>query len=145
MKAGMEKGFKDFGIDGKVIVPSESTTQEQADLLIKTYKEKPDVIITAPISSSISQTLETFTDVPILLVNNDISIKNKTAYIGTNNLELGKKAGAFLASQLQPENKIAVIGGDLSNSVFRERSEGAKISLQNAGIKIALCKIRDTK
>ena len=61
MKAGMEKGFKDFDIDGKVIVPSESTTQEQADLLIKTYKEKPDVIITAPISSSVSPTLETFT------------------------------------------------------------------------------------
>ncbi|MDR7077318.1 ribose transport system substrate-binding protein [Neobacillus niacini] len=140
MKAGMEKGFKDFGINGKVLVPSESTTQEQVDLLIKTYKEKPDVIITAPISSSVSPTLETFKDVPILLVNTDIPIKNKTAYIGTNNLELGKKAGAFLASQLQPGNKIAILGGDLSNSVFEERIEGAKISLPNAGIKIAYIK-----
>src|SRR3982750_4401355 len=104
MKAGMEKGFKDFGIDGKVLVPSEPTAQKQEDLLIRTYKEKPDVIITAPIGSSVSPTLETFTDVRILLVNTDIPIKNKTAYIGTNNLELGKKAGAFLASQLQPGN-----------------------------------------
>ena len=140
MRAGMEKGFKDFDIDGKVMVPSESTTQGQADLLMKTYKEKPDVIITAPIGSSVSPTLESFTDVPILLVNNDIPMKNKTAYIGTNNLELGKKAGAFLASQLQPGNKIAILGGELSNSVFRERIEGAKISLQNAGIKIAYLK-----
>ena len=75
-----------------------------------------------------------------MLVNNDIPIKNKTAYIGTNNLELGKKAGAFLASQLQPGNKIAIIGGDLSISVFEERIEGATISLQNAGIKIAYIK-----
>jgi ribose transport system substrate-binding protein len=138
MKAGMEKGFKDFGINGKVIVPNESTTEEeQAELLRKTYKEKPDVIITAPIGSSVSPTLETFTDVPILLVDTDLPIKNKTAYIGTNNLELGKKAGAFLASQLQPGNKIAVIGGDLSFPVFKERIDGAKISLLNAGINIA--------
>lgn len=140
MKAGIEKGFKDFDIDGKVIFPSESTTQEQADLLMKTYKEKPDVIIAAPISSYVGPTIETFTDIPILLVNNEIPMKNKTAYIGTNNLDLGKKAGAFLASQLQPGNKIAILGGDLSNYVFRERIEGAKISLQNAGIKIAYVK-----
>jgi ribose transport system substrate-binding protein len=136
MKAGIEKGFKDFDIDGKVMVPSDSTAQEQADLLMKAHKEKPDVIITAPISSSVRPTLETFTDVPVLLVDTDLPIKNKTAYIGTDNLDLGKKAGAFLASQLQPGNKIAIIAGDLSFSVFKERIDGATISLQNAGIKI---------
>jgi ribose transport system substrate-binding protein len=140
MKAGIEKGFKDFDIDGKVMVPSDATAQEQADLLMKAYKEKPDVIITAPISSSVSPTVETFTDVPILLVDTDLPIKNKTAYIGTDNLDLGKKAGAFLASQLQPGDNIAILGGDLSNFVFGERIDGATISLRNAGIKIAYIK-----
>ncbi|MEH6996310.1 substrate-binding domain-containing protein [Neobacillus drentensis] len=140
MKAGIEKGFKDFDIDGKVMVPTDSTAQEQADLLMKAYKEKPDAIITAPISLSVKSTLETFTDVPVLLVDTDLPIKNKTAYIGTDNLELGKKAGAFLASQLQPGNKIAIIAGDLSFSVFKERIEGATISLRNAGIQIAYLK-----
>jgi ribose transport system substrate-binding protein len=140
MKAGIEKGFKDFDIDGKVMVPTDSTAQEQADLLMKAYKEKPDVIITAPISLSVKPTLETFKDVPVLLVDTDLPIKNKTAYIGTDNLDLGKKAGAFLASQLQPGNKIAIIAGDLSFSVFKDRIEGATISLRNAGIQIAYLK-----
>jgi ribose transport system substrate-binding protein len=140
MKAGIEKGFKDFDIDGKVMVPSDATAQEQADLLMKAYKEKPDVIITAPISLSVSPTLKTFTNVPVLLVDTDLPLKNKTAYIGTDNLDLGKKAGAFLASQLQPGDKIAIIGGDLSFSVFKERVDGATTSLQNAGIKIAYLK-----
>jgi ribose transport system substrate-binding protein len=140
MKAGIEKGFKDFDIDGKVMVPSESTAQEQADLLMKAYKEKPDVIITAPISLSVKPTLETFTDIPVLLVDTDLPIENKTAYIGTDNLDLGKKAGAFLASQLQPGNKIAIIAGDLSFSVFKDRTDGATISLRNAGIQIAYLK-----
>jgi ribose transport system substrate-binding protein len=137
MKSGMEKGFKDFGIDGKVMEPSEATPQEQVELLMKTYKEKPDLIITAPYSSSVGPTLETLTDIPILLVDTDLTIKNKTAYIGTDNDDLGKKAGAFLASQLQPGDKVAIIGGDLSFPVFRERVEGATHSLRNAGIKIA--------
>jgi ribose transport system substrate-binding protein len=140
MKAGVEKGFKDFDIDGKVIVPSATTPQKQVELLMKTYKEKPDLIITAPYSSSVGPTLETFTDIPILLVDTDLTIKNKIAYIGTDNDDLGKKAGAFLASQLQPGDKVAILGGDLSFSVFRERVEGATHSLQNAGIEIAFTK-----
>jgi ribose transport system substrate-binding protein len=140
MKAGMEKGFKDFGINGKVMVPSEASPQKQVELLIKTYKEKPDIIITAPYSSFVRPTLETLTDIPILLVDTDLTMKNKTAYIGTDNNDLGKKAGAFLASQLQPGDKVAIIGGDTSFPVFRQRLEGAAVSLQNAGIKISSTK-----
>lgn len=140
MKAGMEKGFKDFGFDGKVMVPSEASPQKQVELLIKTYKEKPDIIITAPYSSFVRPTLETLTDIPILLVDTDLTMKNKTAYIGTDNNDLGKKAGAFLASQLQPGDKVAIIGGDTSFPVFRQRLEGAADSLQNAGIKISITK-----
>jgi ribose transport system substrate-binding protein len=140
MKAGIEKGFKDFGIDGKVLVPKEASPKEQVELLKQTYNEKPDIIITAPYSSSVGQTLETFTDIPILLVDTNLTMKNKTAYIGTDNNDLGKKAGAFLASQLQPGDKVAIIGGDISFSVFRERVDGASQSLKNAGMEIAYTK-----
>jgi ribose transport system substrate-binding protein len=140
MKAGIEKGFKDFGINGKVMEPSDATPKKQMELLSKAYKEKPDVIITAPYSSSVGPTLETFTDIPILLIDTDLTIKNKTAYIGTDNNDLGKKAGAFLASQLQPGDKVAIMSGDISFSVFRERVDGATVSLQNAGIEVAYTK-----
>jgi ribose transport system substrate-binding protein len=140
MKAGIEKGFKDFGIDGKVLIPKEASPKEQVELLKQTYNEKPDIIITAPYNSSVGPTLETFTDIPILLVDTNLTIKNKTAYIGTDNNDLGKKAGAFLASQLQPRDKVAIIGGDISFSVFRERVDGASQSLKNAGMEIAYTK-----
>jgi ribose transport system substrate-binding protein len=140
MRAGIEKGFKDFGIDGKVLVPKEASPKEQLELLTKTYKEKPDIIITAPYSTIVGPRLETFTDIPILLIDTDLAIKNKTAYIGTDNNDLGVKAGAFLASQLQPGDKVAMIGGDISFSVFRERLDGASQSLKNAGMEIAYTK-----
>lgn len=140
MKAGLEKGFKDFGIDGKIVIPSEATPKKQVELLKKTYSEKPDMIITAPHSKSVYPTLKTFTDIPILLVDTDLPLKNKTAYIGTDNTDLGKKAGAFLASQLQPGDKVAIIGGGLNFPVFMERVKGAAFSLQKAGIEIVATK-----
>lgn len=97
MKTGIEKGFEDFGINGKIMEPSDATPKKQMELLSKIYKEKPDVIITAPYSSSVGPTLETLTDIPILLIDTDLTIKNKTAYIGTDNDDLGKKAGAFFS------------------------------------------------
>lgn len=140
VRAGAEKGFKDFGIDGKVIAPHDGSADEQRKLLEATYLENPDVLIVAPINSSIIPTLTKFTEhkeYPVLLVDHDDHWGDKTAYIGTNNLDLGKKAGAFLSSQLQPGDKVAIIGGDLSISVFRERVKGAKLSLQDAGIVLA--------
>jgi ribose transport system substrate-binding protein len=143
VKAGTEKGFKDLGIDGKVIAPADGSAKEQGKLLEMTYKEKPDVLIVAPVDSTVIPLLDKYTEkkIPVLLVDQNEPWPNKTSYIGTNNVDLGKKAGSLLSSQLQPGNKVAIIGGDLSISVFRERVNGAKMALKNAGIIIAAEKV----
>ncbi|MBT2730167.1 sugar ABC transporter substrate-binding protein [Bacillus sp. ISL-75] len=144
IKAGAEKGFRDFGIDGKVIAPRNESAEEQRRLLEKTYQENPDVLIVAPTDSTVLPLLEKFTDIkktPVLLVDNDFPLENKTSYIGTDNVDLGKKAGSLLASQLQPGNKVAIIGGDFSISVFRERMNGAEMAFKDAGIILAAEKV----
>ncbi|MBD1381742.1 type 1 periplasmic-binding domain-containing protein [Metabacillus arenae] len=46
VKAGAEKGFRDFDIDGKVIAPSnEDEVNGQEKILKNVLKEKPDVLI----------------------------------------------------------------------------------------------------
>ncbi|MDQ0199420.1 sugar ABC transporter substrate-binding protein [Neobacillus ginsengisoli] len=144
VKAGAEKAFKDFGIDGKVIGPSDGSAKEQGRLLEKTYKENPKVLITAPVDSSVIPILDKYTvnkKIPVLLVDQDEPWKNKTSYIGTDNVELGKRAGSLLGTQLQPGDKVAIIGGDLSISVFKERVNGAKMALKDAGIIVAAEKV----
>ncbi|MBZ5753489.1 sugar ABC transporter substrate-binding protein [Metabacillus rhizolycopersici] len=142
IEAGAEKGFKDFGIDGKVIAPKDGTAEEQSDLLENVLKENPDVLVVSPrYSPVIIPKLESFVgnNIPVLLIDTDDSWGNKTAYIGTNNLELGKMAGALLGSQLQPRDKVALIGGEPSPE--GERLKGARVSLEAVGIKIVSEKI----
>jgi ribose transport system substrate-binding protein len=98
VKAGVEKGFRDFDINGKVIAPYEGSVEKQGDLL----KHALDVLVVSPIDPDyIIPILERFVEknIPVLLLDTDDPWRNKTAYIGTNNYDLGKKAGALLASE----------------------------------------------
>lgn len=98
VKAGAEKAFSDFGMDGKVIAPHDGSTREQRRLLEKTYQENPDVLIVAPIDSTVIPLLDKFTkqkEIPVLLVDQDNPWQNKTSYIGTDNVDLGKKQARF--------------------------------------------------
>ncbi len=43
VKAGADKGFEDFGIDGKVMAPKREAVEEQREILQKVLKQRPDV------------------------------------------------------------------------------------------------------
>jgi ribose transport system substrate-binding protein len=136
IKAGAEKGFKNLGIDGKVVATKNGTIEEQMELLKDVLKENPDVLVVSPINSEVNPILDEFAErqIPILIMNADDTWDKKTAYIGTNNLELGKKAGIVLASQLQPGDQVALLGRQ--TSIEEKRIEGAKISLDTVRIKV---------
>jgi ribose transport system substrate-binding protein len=45
IKAGAEKGFRDFGIEGKVLASKNGTDEEIIEILKDIQKEKPDALI----------------------------------------------------------------------------------------------------
>jgi ribose transport system substrate-binding protein len=144
VKAGAEKGFHDFGVNGKVIAPVVGSNEYvQEDLLTNTLKENPDALIVSPLDSSVIPVLQEFDqkDIPVLLVDTNDSWENKTTYIGTNNFELGRMGGMLLASQLKPGDKVAMIAGDINHPISGNRIKGAKNSLEAVAISIAVEKI----
>lgn len=138
VKAGAEKAFKDFGVQGKVVAPETTYPAEnQIRILKNVLKEKPKALIVALTEPSITvPVLKEYkkNNIPVLLVDTGANWDGQTAFIGTDNPTLGRKAGELLASMLQPGDKVALIGG--GNSVFVERSAGAKDALGAAGIGI---------
>ncbi len=134
--AGTEKGFKDFGIHGKIVASKNGTVEEQIELLDDVLKEKPDVLIVAPVHSDVYPKLEEFyaADIPVLFIQTNEKWDKKTAYIGTDNIELGAKEGILMASQLQPGEKVALLGRQPLFEV--DRLIGARASLEAAGIQI---------
>ncbi|MFP3123639.1 sugar ABC transporter substrate-binding protein [Ectobacillus funiculus] len=142
VKAGAEKGFRDFDIDGKVIVPSNELKKDVLEHTLKRIlNEHPDVLVVSPDGSpAVRSILEKFIEnkIPVLLVDTDIPLEHKIAYIGTDNFELGRKAGELLASELQPGDEVALpfLTKDLTHPVLGKRIKGAIFSLENAGIKV---------
>ncbi|MFC0472083.1 sugar ABC transporter substrate-binding protein [Halalkalibacter kiskunsagensis] len=144
VKAGAEKGFRDFGMDGQVLAPVEGTAEEQGEILMGILQEDLDVLIVSPTYPDyIIPILDEFVaiGIPVLLLDTDHPWPNKTSYIGTDNIDLGKKAGALLASQLQPGDKVAMIGGDSNSPVSGGRITGARERLKDVGIYIAAEKL----
>ncbi len=137
IKAGADKGFEDFNIEGKVIAPKRESVKEQREILKKVLKERPDVLVVAPINTAnIKSELEEFVKqgIPVLFIHTDDDWKDRTSYIGTNNFELGRKAGILMASQLQPGDQVALLGR--TAEVDDKRLKGAKASLDAVGIKV---------
>lgn len=145
VKAGAEKGFREFGIDGKVVAPSFKSEKDVQEYVLKNIlNERPDVLVVSPLQSpEVVSILKKFVEhkIPVLLIDTDIPLEHKTAYIGTDNFELGRKAGELLASGLQPGDEVALIAGHVISPVSSERVKGAIFSLENAGIKIAAKKV----
>ncbi|MCM3653343.1 sugar ABC transporter substrate-binding protein [Metabacillus litoralis] len=144
VEAGLRKGFHDFDLEGKVVAPTSESFFEQVDLLESILMENPDILIISPLYPNYSiPTLEKFIEknIPVFLLDTDYQWENKTAYIGTDNVDLGRTAGALLGSQLQPGNEVAIIGLDLYSPVASERIKGAKLSLEAIGINIVAEKV----
>ncbi len=140
--AGAEKGFREFGIDGKVVTPDNKSKKDGLEYTLESIlNEHPDVLVVAPNESpAVTSILNKFVEnkIPVLLIDADIPLEHKTAYIGTDNFELGKKAGELLASQLQPGDEVALpfFTEDLTHPILSERIKGTTLSLDAAGIKV---------
>jgi ABC-type sugar transport system substrate-binding protein len=75
--------------------------------------------------------------VKIVLMDNDIpSWKGKSAVVATNNLEGGKLAGKWLASQLKAGDKIAVLEGVPGVPALDDRVKGMVAGLGGLDVKV---------
>jgi signal transduction histidine kinase/AraC-like DNA-binding protein/CheY-like chemotaxis protein len=101
---------------------------------------KMDVIIVSPFESdSIVPVIEQARakGIPVIIVDRKASTSEYTAFLGADNLEVGRLAGKHIASKSNGHANVIEINGDLKTSPGLERSLGFKqIVKQYPGIKV---------
>lgn len=148
VKAGIEKGFADFNIDGKVIAPDSYSASKQNAILEEVLKQKPDALIITPIDPSV--TIPVLTEyeereIPVLMLNKDAQWKDQTLFIGTDHLKLGEMAGSILSSLLYPGDRVVFIVDTKTDSVVNDRIKGAKDVLESVEIEIIIEQLESDK
>lgn len=139
IQSGAEKAFRDFKVDGKVIAPASENPIVQNELLLNVLNQSPDALVVSPIQPSTNvPILMKYKDknIPILSFDTDLEWQDQTAFIGTDNFTLGRKAGELLTSLMQPGDKAAIISGGRLATGGTERLNGAKAALEAAGIEV---------
>lgn len=69
--------------------------------------------------------------IPVVLVNHNIQADQPWAFVGTNNFDFGKKAGALIKDGEAEDTHLAVIYSDKSPAIYAER-ELVEMGIYNA-------------
>lgn len=102
-------------------------TKKQIKHLEEMIAEEVDVIIVSPLEpnalvSTIDKAMEK--NIPVIILDRKINSKNFTAFIGADNIEIGRNAGNYIVANADEGSTIIEIkGGDYSSPVV-ERSQG---------------------
>lgn len=129
-----------MGVEVNVVGPaSESQVIEQVNMIEDQINQSPGALVVSPTQpSTVVPSLEQATQqgIPVLLIDTDAELKDKTTFIGTENFTAGQEAGKLLASMLNKGDEVALISGALGNTATDERIKGAKKALEDAGMKV---------
>lgn len=101
--------------------------QQQIEQLKKFIADSVDIIIVSPIKSKpVTPVIEEALNlgIPVLVVDRKTENQKYTAYLGADNIEVGRNAAKIIASNLLDSLKIVEIKGQAGSSPAEERSIG---------------------
>ncbi|MBA7498149.1 hypothetical protein ES704_00884 [subsurface metagenome] len=140
---------KRYGLDIEVITQAcveHTAFATQANIIENFITSKVDVIIcspieTGPITPAINEAAKA--GIPIIIVNilADIPGMNVDAYVGYDNTEAGRLAGAWAVSRLNGSGKIAMIEG-IAGGWFSTRRKDGFLSVTDVFPRIEIVGVR---
>ncbi|TEB41371.1 AraC family transcriptional regulator, partial [Flavobacterium circumlabens] len=113
---------------------------KQIEDIERFISNKVDVIIVSPIQSKpltavVEKSIKA--GIPVLVVDRKIEGENYTAYLGADNIEIGRIAARYIISHSKGSGKIIEITGAKGSSPAYERSLGfSQIISENKRFKI---------
>lgn len=127
----------------KVIGPnSEANSQQQLNMVEDAVAKKVAAIVLAPNQPTVlvegAQKAKA-AGVPLVVVDARLDTTDNSlfaGFIGTNNVEAGRRGGEYLAERLSRGDQVGIIRGQLSQPTHDQRAQGAREAFEAAGLQV---------
>src|SRR5262245_33830092 len=139
-KKGVEKAEKDLGIKAEVLRPLKGELAEQQRIIEDVMVMGFQGMAVSPVNpDSMTPLLNRVAEkMPVICHDSDAPKSNRKVYVGTNNTEAGKAAGAAALKALgdKRKGKVAMFVGriDMQNAI--ERRAGIEEVLKGTGLEL---------
>jgi ribose transport system substrate-binding protein len=146
-RKGVEKADAELqDVTAEFKIPSDGTAAEQKRIVDDLLAKGVDGIAISPVDpdnqtgliNEVSQKTLVFTQ------DSDAPNSQRACYVGTDNVEAGRQAGALIKEALPQGGKIMVFVGKLDARNAAERLQGIKESLQGSNVTIIDTRTDDT-
>ena len=132
-KKGMDAESAKLGVKAEFLGPAEDDAAKQVAIFESVLSRKPAGIAISPNDAGSVKDLVSkarAAGIPVLAWDGPVPGSEVQGYVGTNNVEAGKKEGEALAASIGNKGKVAIVIGSLSAPNLKQRLEGLKTALK---------------
>jgi ribose transport system substrate-binding protein len=136
--AGCLQAAAEEGVIVEFHAPNESTAQQQKQIVEALMSRGIDGMAISPLNPQslgllLDQAAEMF---PVICQDSDAADSKRVCYIGTNNVDLGRKLGELMKQALPEGGKVALFVGQLDVANARERQQGVLEAVKDSNIQV---------
>ena len=136
--AGCLKAASEEDVLVEFHAPNESTAQQQKQIVESLMSRGIDGMAISPLNPEslglvLNQAAEMF---PIICQDSDAANSKRVCYIGTDNIDLGRKMGQLMKEALPDGGKVALFVGQLDVANAQERQQGVLDSIEGSNLEV---------
>ena len=127
VKMAVQDAASEREISVSYTAPEKEDYQKQAELIQQAVNDGVQVVVLAPVvmdelNDTLSQVIQK--GIPVLTIDSDVSLPERTAFIGTQNEKAAVSAGQQTKNLAQKGDVIAVLTHDSTSQTAQQRTSG---------------------
>lgn len=137
MQKGIEQACGDLGINNINILSADSSLETQNSQIENLITMGCNVILLNPYDSAgVVNAVVAAEQAGVAVITMDVDCEGSTAFVASDNREIGKMLAQYVIEQLGGEGKIAIVDG-ITVSSLKDRTEGFMDVIEASDIEIA--------
>lgn len=137
VRQGIEAAAREYLVETTVVGPwLEQQVDDQIAIMQGVIESKPDGIVLAAsdydrLSAPVQEAIRA--GIPVVTVDSDVDNQQVVAFVGTNNVEAGRRAGEEMLTLVRSDATIAIVSHVPGVATAIEREEGVRRALNTRG------------